>query len=75
MSCKACIHLGVTPDARGRIRVLPRVPYRCMAPAPELPALPIAFRDVRWPPSRSAVWADMGEGCPTFIDRKTKAGA
>lgn len=73
MTCKTCKWLNVPPDKRGRI-VVRDTGYRCAAPIPERPALPVcitrsySFRE--WPATGDA-WTSpkLGADCPLHEPR------
>jgi hypothetical protein len=73
MTCRACIHLVVPADARGR--QIPRKGnvYRCLAPLPKLD-LPVSVTTAfgfQWPPSRRSMEPDEGLGCPSAEPKRT----
>ena len=74
-SCKTCQHLDVKPDARGRIVVRQYLVFPCLAPQPELPALPACITkacNFRWPPPRNYMQGNDGVNCPTWLARQQK---
>lgn len=73
MACGKCTFRDAKTDKRGR-RIYSGDPtHACLAPEPELPALPESVRPYgfAWPPHRSYMGAEDGEGCAFFADWKT----
>jgi hypothetical protein len=72
MSCRQCRYLDVPPDKLGRVTARKDKAYRCTVELPP-PLVPVSVSKSygwRWPPSRSAMSANDGEGCP-FYDART----
>jgi hypothetical protein len=73
VTCRTCKFLDVLPDSRGRIIPRANKGYRCLYPIPADHALPasvtIYFR-FQWPPTKSSMAPDDGEGCPQHVLRK-----
>ena len=71
MTCRTCKHLCIEPDKAGRIVVHMPDAWPCDAPATE-PILPASITDRygwHWPPSRTYMSLDRGEGCPSYSVR------
>ena len=73
MTCRTCKFLDVPPDSRGRI--VPRLgnAYACRFPIPDAHGLPhSAFKSYgfKWPPSKTRMRPDDGDGCPQHVSRK-----
>lgn len=69
MSCRNCKWLDVGLNAAKRRVVYQRNAYRCVVPETPMPAFPISVTRAvgfSWPPSRSHMSADDGEGCQQF---------
>jgi hypothetical protein len=69
MAASKCIHLEVTPDADGKVRVRKNYAYKCSYPVPEypLPASITRYYDFKWPPLKSQVLVDEHcAKCPCF---------
>lgn len=78
MTCRTCKHLKVAPDKDGKIRPRKGKRYQCGVEVPPLQPLPacinVSDRDwqgVKWPPSRSWMQVDSGEGC-TFHQQRDR---
>jgi hypothetical protein len=73
--CKTCRFLDVKPDSAGRLRVIKDKAYRCLAPTPSLPPLPLSITDSfyfpLWPPSRTVVDAEK-RNCPVWEPRNPR---
>ena len=74
MALRRCVHLEATDAERlSRVRA-----YRCLAPDPEMPAMPASITLAhwfKWPPQRVHVCVDdQCEKCPLYEKRK-KIGA
>lgn len=64
-----CKHLAIEPDRDGKARFRADTAYRCLAPLPELPALPACITRAHgwhWPPGRSHVFREACAICPTW---------
>lgn len=78
MTCRHCQHLDVTLDKLGRRRVRTDSVHRCTAPEVPRPIVPCsveaAYDGFKWPPDRSFMRGDQGDGCPLFKlhERKRK---
>lgn len=70
MSCRACIHYDVRPDADGKVRMRRASVARCSAPIPDLtPLLPHSITTAHdWHQPKVGRWMqpDDGAGCPLF---------
>jgi hypothetical protein len=73
MSCKTCKYFDVPPDKDGKARIRKGNAYRCTAPMPECPPLPVCVSlepwGFKWPPAKSWVTPDMGTDCPVYEQR------
>lgn len=70
--CRTCKHLAVRPDKLGRIVPRKNEVYRCLAPEPDLPPIPLSVSEVydfKWPPRRTMVTPDHGKDCPVWEKR------
>ena len=69
-SCKTCKWLVVEPDTAGRRVVRKDKGYRCIAPMPELPPMPLSVTSHchYLPPGKIRSRMDGGDGadCPTW---------
>lgn len=66
MTCGTCKHLAVPPNAKGRRVVYKHRVYPCTATV-EQPLLPVCMTmgyGFKWPPARSHMAPDYGDGCP-----------
>lgn len=67
MACKDCKFMSVPLNAAGRRVVYKERAYRCQAPEPAWPPIPACMENPKT--FRNWIWADAGEGCPTFEQR------
>ncbi len=73
MTCRTCKFLDVAPDSRGRI--VPRAGngYACRYLIPDAHGLPHSATRAYgflWPPIKTRMQPDDGEGCPQHASRK-----
>ncbi len=68
MTCKTCKWMDVPLTANGRRVVRKDSCFPCTVPIGDPPPLPSSvtrsFQNVSWPPHRSWVSGESGEGCP-----------
>lgn len=67
-TCRECRWLTVAPDRAGRRVVRRGMMYACAAPLPHCP-LPHSVTEYfafNWPPRRTRMAGDGGDGCPTW---------
>lgn len=72
MTCRHCDNLVVMPDKSGRRVPRKNYAYTCGAgfDEPKLPHCVTKAHGWRWPPSRTKMMPDSGEGCPMFTPVK-----
>lgn len=76
--CRTCKYLDVPPDAAGRIVPRKQFTYPCAAPilSAEAIGLPRSVTagtgSFHWPPAKSHMLPDWGEGCPAYVQREPK---
>lgn len=72
MRCRTCKFLNVAPNKAGRIVPQPRKMYECLYVIPKPTDIPACIR-LDWPPNRSWMAPDSGEGCPCWKQREKKS--
>jgi hypothetical protein len=70
-NCKNCGWLNVPPLNNGKIRVYGHDSYKCTVPIPEikLPHSVTKAYGFSWPPRKTFMQGDEGEGCPCHVER------
>ncbi|TIP39745.1 MAG: hypothetical protein E5X76_28950 [Mesorhizobium sp.] len=72
----ACAHAEIKADKRGRVIMRADQAWRCLAPPPELPVMPVSITGAygfKWPPGRRYVQRDDCAECPCWTERKVPA--